>query len=40
MISFPRSYHMDFDHGYNCAEATNFASERWFEVGKDSKQVR
>ena len=39
MITFPYSYHAGFNHGYNCAESTNFASERWIEYGKRCKRV-
>uniref|UniRef100_A0AAZ3R4F1 [histone H3]-trimethyl-L-lysine(9) demethylase n=1 Tax=Oncorhynchus tshawytscha TaxID=74940 RepID=A0AAZ3R4F1_ONCTS len=34
MVTFPYSYHAGFNHGYNCAESTNFATERWIEYGK------
>lgn len=34
MITFPFAYHAGYNHGYNCAESTNFASKRWIEYGK------
>ncbi|XP_054162658.1 lysine-specific demethylase 4C-like [Oppia nitens] len=34
MITFPYSYHAGYNHGFNCAESTNFALPRWVEFGK------
>uniref|UniRef100_A0A8D0YWZ8 Lysine-specific demethylase 4A n=2 Tax=Sus scrofa TaxID=9823 RepID=A0A8D0YWZ8_PIG len=31
MITFPYGYHAGFNHGFNCAESTNFATRRWIE---------
>ncbi|XP_061191463.1 lysine-specific demethylase 4A-like [Saccostrea echinata] len=34
MITFPYGYHAGYNHGFNCAESTNFATKRWIEYGK------
>lgn len=39
MITFPYGYHSGYNHGFNCAESTNFATERWIEYGKRCLQV-
>jgi jumonji domain-containing protein 2 len=39
MITFPYAYHCGFNHGYNCAESTNFALERWIEFGVKASKV-
>ncbi|XP_012165307.3 lysine-specific demethylase 4C [Bombus terrestris] len=38
MITFPYGYHAGFNHGFNCAESTNFAAPRWVEYGKRAIQ--
>ena len=39
MVTFPYGYHAGFNLGFNIAESTNFASERWIEFGKKAKHV-
>ncbi|OMJ20694.1 DNA damage-responsive transcriptional repressor RPH1 [Smittium culicis] len=34
MITFPYGYHSGYNLGFNLAESTNFALDRWIEIGK------
>ena len=34
MVTFPFGYHAGFNHGFNAAKSTNFASRRWVKYGK------
>jgi len=34
------SYHCGFNHGYNCAESTNFATRAWIGVGARAASCR
>lgn len=38
VVTFPRAFHSGFSHGWNCAEAVNFASLDWLGFGAEAVQ--
>ncbi|PVU91607.1 hypothetical protein BB561_004318 [Smittium simulii] len=40
IITFPFGYHSGFNHGFNCAESTNFALKKWVEIGRNSEYCK
>ncbi len=40
MITYPHGYHAGYNLGFNCAESTNFAIERWIEIGQKAKYCK
>ncbi|KAJ0243942.1 lysine-specific demethylase ELF6 [Hirschfeldia incana] len=36
VVTFPRSYHVGFSHGFNCGEAANFGTPQWLSVAKEA----
>ncbi len=38
IVTFPRAFHSGFSHGWNCAEAVNFASLDWLAYGAEAVQ--
>ncbi|XP_028245228.1 probable lysine-specific demethylase ELF6 [Glycine soja] len=36
VVTFPRAYHVGFNHGFNCGEAANFGTPQWFRVTKEA----
>uniref|UniRef100_A0A1J3FQE6 Putative lysine-specific demethylase ELF6 n=1 Tax=Noccaea caerulescens TaxID=107243 RepID=A0A1J3FQE6_NOCCA len=36
VVTFPRSYHVGFSHGFNCGEAANFGTPQWLGIAKEA----
>lgn len=34
MVTFPHAYHGGINHGFNCGEAVNFATQDWLPFGR------
>ena len=40
IVTYPYGYHAGYNLGYNCAESTNFALDRWIEIGRKAGRCR
>ena len=40
MVLNAGAYHAGFNHGFNCAEAINFATEDWIPIGQAAVKCR
>lgn len=40
IITYPFGYHAGYSHGFNSAEAVNYATERWIQYGKWANQCK
>ena len=38
IVIFSGCYHMNFNIGFNCAEAVNFALDKWIGIGANAKR--
>lgn len=36
VVTFPRSYHVGFSHGFSCGEAANFGTPQWLAIAKEA----
>ena len=40
VVTFPAGYHCGFNHGYNVAESTNFATDTWAAIGRKASHCK